>query len=188
MKGSAMMVFVAFLSKYHFVVAALLLVTVACVAGCNGEAGPLTVDSLKNAKYQGIGVYPEGVKLTDGRLEGYFTASGSSRSSVVLVEPAAFWDLDGDGLDDAAVLLKENTGGSGVFVYLAAVLNQNGRPVNVATVRVGDPTHIEEMAIKGGMISVRMLDYARGDPMCCPSLEYRETYVLEGGELVPPGD
>ena len=92
-----MMVLVAFLSERHFVVAALLLVTVACVVGCGGEANLLTVDSLKNAKYHDIGVYPEGVKLTDGKFEGYFVASGSSRSSVIFLEPCAFRDLDGDG-------------------------------------------------------------------------------------------
>jgi hypothetical protein len=182
-----MTVRVASLSKHHFVVAALLLVTVACVAGCGGEAGPLTEESLKNAKYQGIGLYPEGVKLTEGRFEGYLAASGSSRSSVVFVEPCAFWDLDGDGLEDAAVLLAENSGGGGIFVYLAAVLNQNGKPVNVATTRLGDPAQIEELAIEGGQISVRMLTHSPGDPVCCPSEETQVSYALEGGELVPLG-
>jgi hypothetical protein len=187
MKGSAMMVLVAFLSKHHFVVAALLLVTVACVVGCGGEANPLTVDSLKNARYHGIGVYPEGVKLTDGQFEGYYVVGGSLRSSVVFVEPCAFWDLDGDGLDDAAVFLKENTGGSGIFVYLAAVLNQNGKPVNVATTRLSSPAQIEGLAVEGGQITVRMLNHSPGDPMCCPSEVTKVGYALEGGDLIPLG-
>ncbi len=175
------------LSNHRAVLTVLLLVTLASVAGCGGEAGPLTEESLRNAKYQGIGVYPEAVKLTNGKFEGYFIAGGSSRSTVVFVEPCAFWDLDGDGEDDAAVLLVENAGGSGVFVYLAAVLNQGGKPVNVATMLLGDKAQVEELAIEAGQINVKMLTHSPGDPVCCPSQESLETYTLEGGELVPEG-
>jgi hypothetical protein len=177
---------IASLSRHEYLLAALLLATLACVAGCGGEAGPLTEDSLKNAEYQSIGLYPEGVKLTDGRFEGYFTASGSSRSSVVLVEPCAFWDLDGDGMEDAAVLLAENSGG-GTFVYLAAVLNQDGKPVNVATTRLSNPGQIEGLAVEGGQITVRMLTHSPGDPRCCPSEVTKAGYRLEGGDLKPLG-
>jgi hypothetical protein len=180
-----MKVEIASLSIHEYLLVALLLITLAFVAGCGGEAGPLTEESLKNAKYQGIGLYPEGVKLTDGKFEGYFVASGSSRSSVIFLEPCAFRDLDGDGLDDAVVLLAENTGGGGVFVYLAAVLNQSGKPVNVATTRLSNPAQIEELAIEGGQITVRMLTHSPGDPMCCPSEVTKVGYALEGGNLIP---
>jgi hypothetical protein len=156
------------------------------VTGCGSERAPLTEDSLKNAKFHGIGLYPEGVKLTDGKFDGYLVAAGSFRSTVVLVEPCAFGDLDGDGLDDAAALLAENSGG-GILVYLAAVLNQNGRPVNVATRRLDEAAQIEEPAIEGGQITVRMLTRSPGDPMCCPSQVTEVGYALEGGNLIPLG-
>jgi hypothetical protein len=186
MKGSAMMVFVAFLSKYHFVVAALLLVTVAFMAGCGGEPEPLTEEGLKNAEYHGI--YDGPVDLTEGKYEGEpFVEGGASRPVVVFIEPYAFGDLDGDGVDDAAVLLVETSGGSGSFVYLAAVLNKNGKAVNEATTLLGDRAQVGELAIEDGQIHVKLLTHGPEDPMCCPSQESSETYTLEGNELVPEG-
>jgi hypothetical protein len=86
------------------------------------------------------------------------------------------------------VLLAENSGGGDIFVYLAAVLNQNGKPVNIATMRLSNPAQIEELAIEGGQITVRMLTHSPGDPMCCPSEVTEVGYALEGGDLIPLGE
>jgi hypothetical protein len=175
-----------FPSKHHTVLVALFVVTLAFVAGCGGEPEPLTAESLKNAEYQGI--YDGPVNLTEGKYEGEpFVEGGASRPLVVFVEPYAFGDLDGDGVYDAAVLLVENSGGSGSFVYLAAVLNQNGKAVNEATTLLGDRAQVEELAIDEGKIDVKMLTHGPEDPMCCPSQESSETYTLVGDELVPEG-
>ena len=40
----------------------------------------------------------------------------------------AFGDLNGDGVEDAVVVLVTNPGGTGRFYDLAPVLNQNGTP------------------------------------------------------------
>jgi len=166
--------------------AALLLVTLVLAAGCGSQAAPLTEESLKNAEYQGI--YPEVVTLTDGQYEGEpFVEGGASRPTVTFVQPYAAGDLDDDGVDDAAVLLVEDSGGSGSFVYLAAVLNRDGQPENVATTILGDRAQVEELSIESGRISVKMLTYGPEDPMCCPSQESQETYTLEGSELVKQG-
>ena len=134
------------------------------------------------------GIYQEPIKLTDGKYEGYFSADGgSSRPTIIFGQPYAFRDLDGDGLDDAAVLLVENSGGSGVFVYLAAVLNQRGKPENVATTLLGDRAQVEELTVESGQIKLKMLTHSPGDPMCCPSEEAQATYSLGENELVPQG-
>jgi len=171
------------LPKQSYVFTALLLVVLVVVSGCGSPAAPLTEESLKDAEYQGI--YPEAVKLTDGQYEGEpFVEGGASRPTVLFTEPYALGDLDGDGVDDAAVLLVENSGGSGSFVYLAAVLNRDGQPENVATTLLGDRAQVEELSIDSGQIGVKMLTHGPEDPMCCPSQESQETYTLEGGGLV----
>lgn len=172
--------------KHRYALTALLLVTLVLAAGCGSQAAPLTEESLKNAEYQGI--YPEAVELTDGQYEGEpFVEGGASRPTLSFTEPYAFGDLDGDGVDDAAVLLVENSGGSGSFVYLAAVLNRDGQPENVATTLLGDRAQVEELTIESGQIGVKMLTHGPDDPMCCPSQESQQTYTLEGGQLVPHG-
>jgi hypothetical protein len=175
-----------FLPNHRTILAALLLVTLVFAAGCGSQAAPLTEESLKNAEYQGI--YPETVTLVDGQYEGEpFVEGGASAPMVIFVEPSAFGDLDGDGVDDAAVLLVETLGGSGSFVYLAAVLNQNGEPLNKATTLLGDRAQVEELTIEEEQISVRMLTHGPEDPLCCPAQESQETYTLEANALVPEG-
>ncbi|MCB0173146.1 MAG: LysM peptidoglycan-binding domain-containing protein, partial [Anaerolineae bacterium] len=78
------------------------------------ETSVLTIDQLANATYTGIYDDQE-VTLTDGQYEGEpFVEGGASRPTVNFnPNDVAFGDLNGDGVEDAAVLLSENSGGSG---------------------------------------------------------------------------
>jgi hypothetical protein len=143
----------------------------------------LTVEKLKNAEYQGI--YQEPIQLTDGTYEGEpFVEGGASRPTVTFIEPYALGDLNGDGVDDAVVLLVESSGGSGSFVYLAAVLNQEGKPGNVDTVLLGDRVQVQSLTIANGQINATMLTHGPDDPMCCPTQTVEQTYELQGNKLV----
>jgi hypothetical protein len=143
----------------------------------------LTEQALKNAEYQGI--YQEPIQLANGTYEGEpFVEGGASRPTVAFIEPYAFGDLNGDGVDDAAVLLVESSGGSGSFVYLAAVLNQEGTPENADTLLLGDRVQVQSLTIADGQISVTMLTHGPDDPMCCPTQEVQQTYELQENRLV----
>jgi hypothetical protein len=146
-------------------------------------AGGLTPDALRYAAYQGI--YAEPVQLTDGKYEGKpFVEGGASRPTVFFADPfTAFGDLNGDGVEDAAVILAESSGGSGVFIYLAAVVEQNGEPVNVATILLGDRVQPESLLVEAGLILFQGATHAPDDPMCCPSLKTTMKYQLQDGEL-----
>lgn len=138
---------------------------------------------LKNAEYMGI--YKEPVQLTDGAYEGEpFVEGGASRPRVAFIEPYAFGDLNGDGVDDAVVLLVENSGGSGVFVYLAAVLNRDGEPENVDTQLLGDRAQIQSLTVSDGQISVTMVTHGPNDPFCCPTQEVEQIYELQEDKLL----
>jgi heat shock protein HslJ len=91
--------------------------------------------------------------------------------------------LNGDGLADAAVLLVENSGGSGAFVYLAIVLNNEGIPENTATTLLGDRVSPEAISIVEGEIVLEASTHAPDDPMCCPSQKTRTTYGLQDGAI-----
>ena len=78
------------------------------------SASALTRDALRNAEYQ----------FFQGKLrleEGLFVRKLEiGQEAWRLREPLAFGDLDGDGVDDAAVVLTYNGGGSGTFYGLLA--------------------------------------------------------------------
>jgi hypothetical protein len=143
----------------------------------------LTVETLKNASY--LGIYTDAVQLTDGKYEGEpFVEGGASRPTVAFADITAFGDLDEDGVEDAVVVLVEDSGGSGSFSYLAAVLNRNGTPENVATQLVGDREQIQSVTIDGAEVTVSALVHGPDDPACCPSQEATLTYRFDGEHLV----
>jgi hypothetical protein len=168
----------------HRYVVASLLVVLALITACGGAASaPLTDEMLRNAEYQGI--YQEPIQLTDGVYEGEpFVEGGASRPTVTFIEPYAFGDLTGDGVDDAAALLVESSGGSGSFVYLTAVVNRDGSAENAATVLLGDRARVQSLTIADGRISVTMVTHGPDDPMCCPSQESVQTYELQDSKLL----
>ena len=65
--------------------------------------GTLTQDALKNAEY--ISEWPESgkAKLTDGEYEEKYDETSASEL-VIKFDQAVFGDLNGDGVEDAAVI------------------------------------------------------------------------------------
>ena len=155
-----------------------------CIPKVEGTAvvsGALSENALKNATYQGI--YDDPVTLTDGKYEGEPFVEGSAMRPTLTYVDAAWGDLTGDGVDDAVVFLAEASGGSGVFTYLAAVVDQDGQPVNAASVMVGDRTDINELKIENGEIVAKILTQGPDDPMCCPTQNMIKKYALQGDQL-----
>jgi len=149
------------------------------------SASSLSLEALKNATYPSEWGESGAITLTDGGYEGDpFVEGGASRPIVILVEPVAFGDLDGDGVEDAAVILAANAGGSGTFISLEAVRNEGGEPVHVATYSLGDRARIESLAIEGGQIVLEMITHGPDDPLCCPTQLVRNVYALEGDTLI----
>ncbi len=104
--------------------------------------------------------------------------------SINLASQMAFGDLNGDGAGDAAVLLAENYGGSGVFVSLIAMLNQNGQPVQAASEMIDDRPQINSLSIQNGQIFLDATVHGPNDPGCCAAQSTQRTYQLVAGKLV----
>ena len=147
----------------------------------------LTLESLKNAEYHTIaqGTF----RLTDGIYNIPPLLNESQEDWFIkLVEPIAFGDLNSDGINDAVVVLKMRTGGTGVFVEIAAVLNKNGKPVNVATTLLGDRKIVNSISIQSSEIIIEGLTQGPNDGLCCPSLLTTWKFNLVGNELVLPNN
>jgi heat shock protein HslJ len=142
---------------------------------------------LKNMNYSGFVSDTGPVTLTDGRYAGEPYAPGAAARRTVTFgrDFRLTGDLDGDGQDEAVVVLAENTGGSGTFDYLAVVGRRQGKPVNLATVPLGDRVQVREARIAGRRLVVDVLRAGPGDAMCCPGELATVAWEMKGGKLAP---
>ena len=135
-------------------------------AGWGGDdAARLTDAQLANATYRG-GVAPGGsLTLVDGRLE-VSPPSGIGRVNATLIDARGFGRLHEDGAPDAAVVIATNTGGSGTFFELFAVLNRQGKSAPSPPVALGDRVPVQSIEIADRQITVRLRSHAPNDPLC----------------------
>jgi heat shock protein HslJ len=179
------------LSNRFFVVAALILVGLVFATGCNSRVAdaqvdgtmPLTEEMLENGEYRSEWLQDDLAQLIDGEYRKPIV-EGSATELVIRLVDTAFGDLDGDGVEDAVVILVTDPGGSGTFYDLAVVLNRDGNPEHIATASLGDRAKIQALSIGAGHIVVRMITHGPEDPMCCPTQEVEQTFALQEGELV----
>jgi heat shock protein HslJ/uncharacterized membrane protein len=142
-----------------------------------------TLDELANASYQGI--YEEPVRLADGVYEGEpFAEGAASRPRVELVRDFRLTgDVDGEGGEEAVVLLSETSGGSGTRIYLAVVGRREETIVNLATVLIGDRTQIRAARLSDNRVELDVVQPGPEDAACCPSQKASRTWIWRGSEL-----
>ncbi len=63
--------------------------------------------------------------MVNGRAEENSNNDSSSKDVLTMFGEPVYGDLNGDGLEDAAVLLVNNLGGSGTFYYVAVAIKNN---------------------------------------------------------------
>lgn len=144
----------------------------------------MTMPMLKNGEYGSEFSLEGRVRLVDG-IHREKIVPGSAAELIVSLDKAAIGDLNGDGFQDAAVVLVSNPGGSGTFRHLAAVLNRNGTPEHVATLFLGDRIRVESLSIRSRKITTEMLIHDTDDPMPQPTLKLKQKYELRKDTLVP---
>jgi hypothetical protein len=124
-------------------------------------------------------------QLQRGLFEAEAAPGSASKIRIQLMEtPRASGDLNDDGADDKVVILNAETGGSGAFTYLAAVLYENGEAKPVASVLLGDRIQLRTIGIDHGIIRVTLLTRRPDEPMtAAPTVEERKSFKLEDGRL-----
>lgn len=131
---------------------------------------------LENTQYTLPGFVdgePFSFQLKDGQFQSGEDPAAIGFITVRLGDDIVFGDLNGDDLPDAAVILAANYGGTGVFVWVVAVLNQNGRPEQAATFLIDDRPVIERLSIESSRILLEALVHGPNDPGCCPNQPVR---------------
>jgi hypothetical protein len=140
-------------------------------------------ESIRNAQYQlGLIDSLQVVQLTDGKFE-QGTTGGADTISVLMTDFIASGDLDGDGSDETAVLVSENYGGTGVFVFLAVYSDVNGTPTFLTSAIVDDRPQLNSISIEDNEVFLDATIHGPDEPMCCPTLRSTRHYRLINNQL-----
>ena len=154
----------------------------------DGQLLRVTLEQLRNGSYRlplrGDEEIP--IRFHQGRGTARYGDGATERVLAGLLRDlVAFGDLDGDQLADAAVVVFIDPGGSGTFIHLLAMRDRYGTPVQAAREVLGDRVRVHGLTISRGRIVVTMLAHGPGDGLCCPSVEVRRAFTLQGSRLVP---
>jgi hypothetical protein len=147
----------------------------------------ITIAQLRNAEYASEWTRSGKAQLADGQYR-ESAAPGSATEVVVKATPYyALGDLNGDGSEDAVIILESDPGGSGVFYDLVPVLNQQGQPRALAPLSLGDRVEVNGVTLSEGQVEVRLLKHGPDDPQCCPTLDVTLRYRLGPNGLINEG-
>jgi heat shock protein HslJ len=155
--------------------------------GAETAEGPPTLGELQNATYQGFEETAGPVDLVDGRWTGEpYQEGGASRPQVIFFRDFhVLGDLDGDGVDEAIVLLVATSGGSASRGYMAVVARRGENLENIATTPLGDRIQVRDARVETGRVFLDVVRAGPGDPACCPGELATLGFRLTAGGLEP---
>lgn len=120
------------------------------------------------------------VRLVDGKFSG--EANGSPLN-VSLRSGVMFGDLNRDGVNDAAFLLNEDTGGSGTFVSLVVIYSDAGQFRQAPGILINDRPIVNSLEIQNGVVVFSGFLHGPNDPMVNPTLGVTQEYSLLAGKI-----
>jgi len=144
----------------------------------------VTVEELANLTYDSV-MLEKPVTLSSGvYTETVIPDVPAGVATVQLLgEPIAYGKVN--GLDSAAVLLVENTGGTGQFYSLKLVQRIDGEAVNTASAFLGDRPRIQNIVInEDGSITVDLIQVGPNDAFCCANTPMTVDFVKMGDRLI----
>ena len=135
--------------------------------------------NLTSAGLQNTSYYAPFLEKTVQLRNGEFSESNENgTSTVTLLSQMAIGDLNGDKIDDAAVLLAENGGGSGVFVSLVVIVSQDAQFTQIGSIQIDDRPRISSLVIEDEKILLEGAIHRINDAMSEPTFRVKQTYRL----------
>jgi hypothetical protein len=103
------------------------------------------------------------VELRDGVTEARIPGSAAIARTLILARSKG--DIDGNGTEDAVVVLADDPGGSGTFYYVSALLAKSGKIEDTGAVLLGDRIDLESLVIENGVVVVGIRDRKPNEPI-----------------------
>ncbi len=124
------------------------------------------------------------VRLADGRAENEITPDSASKEITSVFGEPIYGDVDGDGDDDAGLLLVQDSGGSGAFYYAAIALNVDGKYKGTNAILLGDRIAPQTSEIRNEVFTVNYADRQKDEPMTArPSVGVSKYLILENDKI-----
>jgi hypothetical protein len=137
---------------------------------------PDAVEKIRNAQYQlGATDTLQVVQLTDGNFE-QGTPGSDDFMSIQVTDFVAMGDLNEDDTVEAAALIFENYGGTGVFVFLTVYSQIDGAWAFQTSNMVDDRPQLNALSIENNEIFLDAVIHGMDEPMCCPTLRTTRHY------------
>jgi hypothetical protein len=181
------------LSRFRWPIAAAALTAFVC--GCRRGSEPQPAGTNAASPSAVAATSPESASYRiDGRIialqngrhdEPAAPGSAARNTTTVWGKPIAA-DLDGDGDQDAVVILATEPGGSGTFYYIAVAELDGGAYTGSAGVLLGDRIAPQSVTFAEGVVTVRYAERRPGEPMSAPpSVAASKRFVYRNGVLQP---
>jgi hypothetical protein len=102
------------------------------------------------------------------------------------IPAVTFGDVDGDGKEDAIVIVATNLGGAGTLIGAFVFALKDGAVVKLGEIEGGDRGEggIHSVRVVGRDVIVRRFDSRPIDGACCPGRILVERWRWDGGKLV----
>jgi heat shock protein HslJ len=119
-------------------------------AGSDGTPRASSSADPRNTTYR---IDETDVTLVDGMDERPAAPGSSSKILTKVWGGSTLADLNGDGVDDAVLILTQETGGSGTFFYLAAAVAAPAGYVGTAGLLLGDRIDPKSVSVQDGTVT-----------------------------------
>lgn len=125
------------------------------------------------------------VTLVDGKATTNLIPESAINTETTLVSDPVYGDVNGDKKNDAVILLAQSSGGSGVFVHLAAYVSGNVAYKGSNAIFIGDRISPQAITINNtGLITLTYLDRGEDEPMAAaPTIAKSKTFTYKSGQL-----
>lgn len=123
------------------------------------------------------------LSFKNGTAESSIGTTGM-KEETVLTDMVASGDINGDGKSDAAGIFATDGVGSGVFIYLGAVISGPVSYKGTNMAFIGDRVTPKAVSISGSTITVTYLDRGPNEPFTAePTISTTKQFIYKDGEL-----
>lgn len=147
-----------------------------------------SASSTKNINFDPLNftydIEGEKIVLANGNSTTDIVPGSVEKLETTVFDKPAVGDLNNDKKNDSSLLLVQDSGGTGLFYYLVAIVNDVGVVKNTNSIFIGDRIEPVSVVIKDNKIELNYIDRNPNDPMTTePNVKVARYFEVKGSVL-----